>query len=181
MMAAAAGSAATLAGSAATGRPPGSITNNGATPTWAARVTPTTAARARGRGNASASGSATTTMASDAATDNWKPKTPTRSGSATTSAVTHRARVRTPLAVRPRAHAVAATPAITVARSTDGSKRVITPKSPRTPIVSAHRPTGPHRRSRGATTANTKATFSPETTSRWPSPAPRKSSATAAG
>ena len=116
-------------------------------------------------------------MPAEAATESWKPRTPTSIGSTSTNAVTASASSRSPEAGRPSVHAVTARAAMTVARRTDGSKRVSRAKNASNPMVAAHRDRGPRRRSAGSATTNTKATFSPDTTSRCVSPAPRKSSA----
>ena len=50
-----------------------------------------------------------------------------------------------------------------MARSTDGSHRVMVPNSTSTPRPPASRPNSPSRRSSGAHSARTNATFSPDT------------------
>lgn len=179
MISAAAGSASRLAGTPTTGSPPDRPTSSGPTATCAARVTPNAAATGRGPGRCSPSGRASSRMPADAATESWKPKTPTSMGSTSTRTITARARVRMPDTGRPSIQAVAAIAAMAEARSTEGSKRVITPKSPTTTSVATQRHRSPSRRSSGRATTSTNATFSPETTSRCDSPAPSKSSATA--
>ena len=76
---------------------------------------------------------------------------------------------------------VTASAAIADARSTDGSKRVITPNSPITTSVASSRGHSRSRRSTGPTIASAKATFCPDTASRCVSPAPRNASARSAG
>ena len=150
----------------------------GDTATWAARVTAAGWASHLGSGSCSASGRATTMMPAEAATESWNPATPTSIGSMSTREVTARPRMRNPLAGRPSDQAVTPSKAMAVARSTDGSNRVRAAKTTSTATVASHRVRGPNRRSSGPTAATTKATFSPDTTSRWLSPEPRKSSAT---
>ena len=58
---------------------------------------------------------------------------------------------------------MAASAAMTLARSTDGSNRVSTVNHAITPTVPAQRARCPRRRSTGATTASVSATFCPET------------------
>ena len=70
---------------------------------------------------------------------------------------------RSPDAGRPRNPANIAPPAIATARNTDGSQRVIVPKTTITTRPTTNRPRNPSRRSSGATSASTNATFSPET------------------
>ena len=166
MMRAAAGSANRLAGTDATGRPPARAITKGATATWAAKVTANGSATNRGRGRNCAKGRASITMPADAATESWNPNTPTSNGSISSTTVTASPSRRTPDEGRPSDHAVTARAAMNVARSTDGSKRVIRAKNPSSPTVNSQRNRGPSRRSAGATTAITNATFSPETTSR---------------
>ncbi len=89
--------------------------------------------------------------------------------------------MRRPATGRPRAKAVAASPAITPARSTDGSNRVSRQKNAMTPTVRNQRGPSRSRRSTGATSASTKATFSPDTARRCVSPDPRKSSVRVTG
>ena len=62
-------------------------------------------------------------------------------------------------------------------RSTEGSKRVTRPNSAMTATDATSLGQSRSRRSTGAVTASTKATFCPDTASRWVRPAPRKSSA----
>src|SRR5581483_2910745 len=69
----AAGTARRLAGSEATGSPPNTGTRTGATPNWAAIVTPNASASGRGPGSASAMGLASTAMPAHAPTDSRKP------------------------------------------------------------------------------------------------------------
>jgi hypothetical protein len=61
------------------------------------------------------------------------------------------------------------------ARITEGSQRVSVPKRARTANPATIRLPSVRRRRRGAATASTKATFWPDTTSRWVRPEARKS------
>ena len=74
--------------------------------------------------------------------------------------------MRMPEAGRPNDQAVTEIAAIAVARSTEGSNRVSRAKKPTSPAVAIQRQPPPSRRSTGAATASTNATFSPDTTSR---------------
>ena len=107
---------------AAAGRTPASWT--GATPSWAASVTPTASASGRGPGRAAANGPASTTMPAVAPTESHHPTDQTSSGSSSSRPVTARASNRTLDAGRARNTDVAASPAMTEARRTEGSKRV---------------------------------------------------------
>src|SRR5262249_37433871 len=84
----AAGTASRLAGTDATGRRPKAVSSKGATPTCAAIVIASGPTTNDGPGTAATILGASTTMAADAATDNWKPTLRTRNGSATRSNVT---------------------------------------------------------------------------------------------
>ncbi len=116
-------------------------------------------------------------MPAAAATDSWKPATPTSSGSSRITAVTASPRTRRPEAGRPSVQAVTAIMAMAVARSTDGSNRVTAANNRSSPIVAAQRVRAPSRRANGAAAASTNATFSPDTTSRWVRPDAAKSDA----
>ncbi len=94
------------------------------------------------------------------------------SGSISTSAVTARPTTRSREIGTPGIASVAASAAIAEARSTDGSKRVITPKSPITTRVAPSRGQRRRRRSSGPASARAKATFCPDTASRCVRPAP---------
>src|SRR5439155_24016855 len=69
----AAGTAMTLAGSAATGSPPQPGTSTGATPTWAASVTANADATGRGPGTAATSGWANSATPAHAPAESRKP------------------------------------------------------------------------------------------------------------
>ena len=113
------------------------------------------------------------TMPNVASTDSWKPTWWTSSGSTASSAVTARQSTCRLETGRPSGERPAPPmPAIATARSTEGSKRVASAKKPSTPSVAAKRGHSRSRRSSGASTASRKATFWPETASRWVSPAP---------
>ena len=73
----------------------------------------------------------------------------------------------------PEAPAIIATTAIAIARSTDGSQRVMVPKHTSTTNRGDDPAPSPDRRSSGANSASTNATFSPETAMRCVSPAAR--------
>ncbi len=75
--------------------------------------------------------------------------------------VTVRPRIRTGRDGRPATTAVAASAAITDARSTDGSKRVSSANQPMRASVAAQRVGARARRSTGDATARSSATFSP--------------------
>jgi len=173
-----AGTAARFDGMAATGTPPNAATRSGATPAWAARVTDSGSVTNGGPGSRAASRSLRRTMPAHALTESRNPRACTSNGSSSTSAVTARARCRTGGAGRPAHRPAAAIAAIAVARSTDGSKRVTNAKPTSTPMVRPNRAGRPTRRSAGLAATSTKATFWPETTSRWLRPAARKSSLT---
>ena len=177
----AAGTASGFATNAASGAPPNTATSTGATPTCAASVTDTASTSGRGPRRRRAMRGASTTMLADAATDSWNPTEWTSIGSTSTSAVTARPRSRMLLASRPSVAASAARLAIADARRTDGSKRVSSAKNAIVARVAPRRARRPIRRRAGATIASTKATFWPETASRWLRPDARKSAVTAAG
>ena len=177
----AAGTARRLAGSEATGSPPKTGISTGATPTWAASVTPSASASGRGPGRRSTSGRASRRIPVVAPTESRKPTERTRSGSTRTSPATARARMRPRPALRPRPDAVAAIAAMVTARSTDGSNRVTSAKKASSVSVTAHRGPSLSRRSSGPLRTSRNATFWPDTASRCVRPAPRKSSATSGG
>ena len=175
------GTQSRLAGNDATGTGPKVASSTGATPSCAARVTPAASRRAAGPGRIDASRGASTTMATAAQIESWNPVERTSKGSISTSAVTARPTTRNREIGAPGIASVAASAAIAEARSTDGSKRVITPKRPITMRVAPSRGQRRRRRSSGPASAKAKATFCPETASRCVSPAPLKASARSAG
>ena len=177
----AAGTASRLAGSVATGSRPNTGTSTGATPACAARVTPTAVAIGRGPGRARAMGRASRTIPVHAATDRRNPTDPSSSGSTSNNPAIASASRRSAVWGRPVSVAVMASAAIASARSTDGSQRVTAPNSNSTNRPAKNRARSPSRDSTGWHKASRKATFSPETTSRWVRPAPRKSSTTSGG
>jgi len=132
------GTASRLAGSETTGRPPNVVTNTGATPSWAAKVTAKASASGAGPGTARARGLLRVTMPSDAPTESRKPMESTRSGSTRTRPATASASNRSDDPCRPMAVAVMASAAITDARRTDGSPRVMTAKKAMTATVATH-------------------------------------------
>ena len=176
----AAGTASRLAGSAASGNEPNTGMRTGATPIWAAVVTPMRSAITRGPGRRSATGRASTMMPADAPTDSWKPTEVTRSGSMSRSAVTARASVRRGLMGEPTDVVTVAMRAMAVARRTDGSRRVANAKKTNSPMATPRRQRGPSRRSTGPAATRTNATFSPDTARRCERPDARKSSMTSA-
>ncbi|HKE77615.1 MAG TPA: hypothetical protein VKB57_28600, partial [Acidimicrobiales bacterium] len=163
MIGPATGTARTLAGSDATGTEPNVATRIGATAVWAASVTASGVASQRGPGTSGAMWWAPTTMPAVPATDSWKPTEVTSSGSTSSMPATPSASVRSAVAGRPRAAAIAVTDAIAVARRTDGSARVSRANPTRTARVTTSR--GPKRRrvSTGVTMSRANATFSPLT------------------
>jgi hypothetical protein len=174
----AAGAARRLAGSDTTGRPPKVGMRTGATPIWAAALTARATASERGPGARSARGRARTTMPADAATERRKPIEKTSRGSTSTSPATASASSRMPDCGRPLTAATRARAAMASARRTDGSHRVSNPNSPRVASPASSRAHSGSRRRSGPARARTKATFSPDTASRWARPEARKSSTT---
>ena len=94
-----------------------------------------------------------------APTDNQNPTDHTNSGSTRTSPVTATARIRTGPRSRPSTNAVAESPAITPARTIDGSNRVRATNQAMRPMLATHRPQGRRRRSSGPLAARRKETF----------------------
>ena len=135
MIGPATGTATRLAGSDPTGTEPNAATSSGDTAAWADSVTARGIASHLGPGRASHTRPAPRTMPAAPATDRRNPRDVTSSGSTSTTPVTPRARVRRVEAGRPSAVPTAATPAIAVARSTDGSARVSSAKPASTAIV----------------------------------------------
>ena len=174
----AAGTASRFAGMDATGSPPVSPASSGATASWAASVTASASTSQRGPGRCATSTGATRRRPEEAATESWNPRERGRNGSASTEAVTASARIRIPSAARALPAAVEATAAMAEARMTDGSNRVSVANPSSTTRVGTQRQRRSRRRRAGPATARTKATFWPDTTSRWVSPEARKSSAT---
>src|SRR6476659_398523 len=130
MIGAAAGTASRLAGTAARGSGPNTAIVTGATPSCAAIVTARGSRTGAGPGRRAARGPARATMPAVAATDSHHPTEWTSSGSARSTMVTVRPRIRTGRDGRPATTAVAANAAITDALSTDGSKRVSSANQP---------------------------------------------------
>ena len=132
---------------------------------------------ARTAGAALRSGDASATIPAVAATDSWNPMDQTSHGSRITSTRTAAARIEPVARGLPISTPTSAIVAITPARITDGSAPVITTKNATVPTP---RPNRGHRVSRSSEAsprigASTIATFSPDTTSRWPSPLAWKS------
>ncbi len=126
-------------------------------------------------------GRANSVMPRLAAHDSANPTECTRNGSTSSNAMAASSSTRTPWTGRPRWPATSAIDAITIARSTDGSQRVMVPKSTSTDSAPTRRPRNASRRSTGAISASTNATFSPDTAVRCESPAARKSSVSSRG
>ncbi len=176
-----AGAASMFAGSEARGTAPKVATSSGDTAAWAATVTDSGAANQRGPGRTVSMRPAPTTMPAAPATESWKPSDVARSGSIRSMPVAPRVNVRTEEVGRPAAMPTAATDAIAVARSTDGSARVTSANMANTASVTARR--GPKRRlvSTGAAITSTNATFCPDTAKRCVSPAAWNASSMSAG
>lgn len=161
-----AGAASTLATIETTGTPPNAPTSIGATPTCAAIVVPAASRSHAGPGSRRAIGDAIVAMPTHAATDSWNPTARTSRGSARSAPVTARASTRKRDAGRPSVPERRLIAAIALARSTDGSQRVMTPKAARTTSAAASRGHSRSRRRAGAAMASTKATFCPLTARR---------------
>jgi len=153
------GPASRLQGSEARGTDPKACTSSGDTAAWAATVTASGAVSHRGPGSARSSRVAPATMPPAPATDSWKPSEVTSSGSTSTMAATPSASVRADEAGRPSAVPTAATAAIAVARSTEGSARVTRANIARPASVAPSRGPNRSRASTGPATTSTKATF----------------------
>ena len=150
----------------------------GVTASCAASVAPAASPTGRGRNRRrSAMGVASATIPAVATTESWNPIAHTSPGSRTISARTADASTDAASRGRPISVPTSAIVAITPARITDGSPPVSTTKNTTTPRQSRNR--GHRVRPISAASARigaiTIATFSPETTRRWPSPAAEKS------
>ena len=153
----------------------------GVTPSCAARVAPEASASGRGRNRRrSATGVASATIDAVAVTESWNPTDHTSAGSITSNASTAPESTLAAPPGRPSSVPVRASPAMTPARSTEGSAPVSTTKNTTVPRPSANRERRPSRsaNARPSTGASTIATFPPETTSRCPRPVARKSRST---
>ena len=126
-------------------------------------------------------GRASSAMPRLAPQDSRNPTWWSRNGSTSSSPIAASTSTRDPVVGRPSAPAIIATTAIVIARSTDGSQRVMVPKHTSTTNATTTRPRSPDRRSSGANSASTNATFSPETAVRCVSPAARNCSVSASG
>ena len=146
---AARGTATRLAGSATRGMEPNTGMSTGATPTCAAAVTPSTSRIQSGPRSRAVIGRASSVMPRLAAHDNRNPTWCRRNGSASSSTVAANASTRTPAAGRPRCPATNASTAIAMARSTDGSHRVMVPNAISNASAATTRPRRPSRRSSG--------------------------------
>ncbi len=152
--------------------------SSGVTPSCAASVVPAASATGAGRNRSRcASGVAIATIPAVAVTDSWKPIAHTSHGSSTIRNSTAPARIEPVDRGRPISTPVRVSEAITPARMTEGSAPVSTTKNATVPRPSANRG---HRVSFStiaspSTGPSTIATFSPDTTSRWPRPVAWKS------
>lgn len=153
----------------------------GATPIWAATVTPIASPHALGPGTRSARKPPSVAMPNEAPTESWKPTDRTSRGSTRSSPVTASASTRTDPAGRPVSVAVAATTAIADALRTEGSKRVSSPNDAINATVTDQRHPRRSRRRSGPASTRTNATFWPETTITWVRPDARKSSTISTG
>lgn len=175
------GTASRFAGSDPSGTDPNVATSRGATASSAAAVTASGAVNERGPGSTRASRWAPRTMPPEPATDSWKPSDVTSNGSTSNAPAVPSARVRSVDVGRPRTVPVAATAAIAVARTTDGSQRVSSANPASTASVAAQRTPNRSRVSTGAATTSTNATFCPDTARMWVRPAARNASVMSAG
>ncbi len=108
-------------------------------PICAAIVMPRTSRSTRGPRNRRVTGPPSNRIPALAATESPKPTEWDRNGSASSSAVTARASTLVPAEGRPSRDAVMAVSAIATARRTDGSQRVMAPKTTTTSAPSAKR------------------------------------------
>ena len=133
----------------------------------------------RNRPRRSASGVPRATIPAVAATLSWNPIAQTSQGSSTISTNTAPARIVPVERGRPISTPSSVSVAITPARITDGSAPVSTTKNTTVSIASRNRGhrVSPAHAAKARIGASTIATFSPETTSRWPSPVAWKSRA----
>ena len=113
--------------------------------------------------------------------ESTKPTWCTRNGSASSRTIAAKASTRRPVVGDRRRRPAARTAAIAIARSTDGSHRVIVPKHTRTASAMTTGHAGGAARSNGANSASTNATFSPDTAVRCVSPAARNCSVSSSG
>ncbi len=101
-----------------------------------------------------------------AATDNTKPTDQVASGSTDTMPSTVIASARNGITSRPIANPTCTTPAMTAARTTLDSTRVITANIATTPSAADNRHHRVNRRSNGVSAARINTTFCPDTASR---------------
>lgn len=160
------GAASRLAGKAMSGSVPNVVRITGATPICAAVVTPSASRNQVGPRSQPAIVPAPITMPAHAPHESRNPTECSRNGSAIKRTMAASTRTRAASAGRPMARASITSAAMTAARSTDGSQRVIVPNNPTTAIPAAKR--GPRRRraSAGSAMANANATLAPETASK---------------
>ena len=111
-----------------------------------------------------------------AATDNTNPTDHVASGSTETMLITVKASARSGNTSRPIAYPTCTTPAMTAARITLDSRRVITANIATTPRAAESRHQRVKRRNIGVSAAKMSTTFCPDTARRCPSPAPRNAS-----
>lgn len=133
------GPAATFAGIDTKLMGPNVDTNTGATASCAPTVTPKDSRSQSGPRTRSVTLGLIQRIPADAATDNRNAIVLASNGSTSSSPTTASASSRPAVASRPSERAVTANPAMTVARSTDGSNRVIIEKSTRIDTVTAQR------------------------------------------
>jgi len=100
----------------------------------------------------------------------------TITATSTVSAINRRVRVGRPIATDKYAN-----PAMIAARTTLGSTRVITTNQDKIVVVTTTRDLRPRRDNNGETAAKTKATFCPETATKWAKPESRNATVIAFG
>ncbi len=130
------------------------------------------------RSIAAVSGEAHARRPAVAAVDSWKPASPTRAGSASSSTTAAQPSAAAALPARPVSRAKSTTPAIAAARRTDGeapAKATYPAMAAAVRIVRLRRPSLPPS---AATDAATIAMFQPEMATTWLIPAVVKSAAT---
>ncbi len=175
------GPASRLVSGAISGTAPKCTSSSGATAACADAVAPKIVAIQRGRTAGTSPPPASTPAV--AATDSWKPTSPTSSAETSSSPVTAPPSAAQGPSGNPAARPPSTIAAMTAARSTEGSQRVTTTKSasPARPATARRRgpiasgPTTIHHSSRN------RATLLPETATKWAKPARRSAPASAAG
>lgn len=176
---AAAGTATRFAGTEASGTAPKASRRTGATATCAPIVTPASWASPRGhRCSRRATSGATTSTPAVAVAESSRPIDPARAGSIATRTSTAAASAWVDWVATPRARATSTAPAMTPARSTDGSARVSSTNHANPTTSSTRWPRAPSRRAtaRASSPPRTIATLEPDTATRWVRPTPRMAS-----